>query len=103
MIKDVSEGYVGSGDRSILQPLLPGWGLQAVTNGYNGCQGVGCMGDDPDRAVDNTPQFDKEGEPNFDEHGSYQGCHGAGCLVDDPGDDEQFLMDRLHQTLSDKF
>jgi hypothetical protein len=56
--------------------------------GYNGCHGVGCMVDDPDRAVDNTPQFDKEGEPNFDEHGSYQGCHGAGCLVDDPGDDE---------------
>ncbi|RWL22592.1 MULTISPECIES: hypothetical protein [Mesorhizobium] len=75
-----------------------------MTSGYNGCQGIGCMGDDPDRAVDNTPQFDKEGEPNFDEHGSYLGCHGAaGCLVDDPGDDEQFLMDRLRQTLSDKF
>ena len=31
-----------------------------------------------------TPQFDKNGEPNFDTHGNYQGCHGVGCLVDDP-------------------
>ncbi|RWB36298.1 hypothetical protein [Mesorhizobium sp.] len=59
-----------------------------MTSGYNGCYGVGCMVDGPDRVVDNTPQFDKESEPNFDEHGNYQGCHGAGCLVDDPGDDE---------------
>lgn len=54
--------------------------------GDNGCHGVGCLVDDPDQAVDNTPQFDKEGEPNFDTEGNYQGCHGVGCLVDDPGD-----------------
>lgn len=52
--------------------------------GYNGCHGVGCLVDNPDQAVDTTPQFDAQGEPNFDEHGNYQGCHGAGCLVDDP-------------------
>ncbi len=34
--------------------------------------------------VDTTPQFDKNGEPNFDIHGNYQGCHGVGCLVDNP-------------------
>jgi hypothetical protein len=56
-------------------------------SGYNGCHGVGCLVDDPgDQTVDNTPQFDSEGEPNFDEHGNYQGCHGVGCLADDPGD-----------------
>jgi hypothetical protein len=55
-------------------------------DGYNGCHGTGCLVDDPDQAVDNTPQFDKQGFPNFDEHGNYQGCHGAGCLVDDPDD-----------------
>ncbi len=54
-------------------------------DGYNGCHGVGCLVDNPDDVVDNTPQFDREGEPNFDEHGNYQGSHGAGCLVDDPG------------------
>ncbi|NTA84435.1 DUF3011 domain-containing protein [Agrobacterium tumefaciens] len=57
-------------------------------DGYNGCHGVGCMVDNPDRAADDTPQFDNEGEPNFDTHGNYQGCHGAGCLVDDPGDSD---------------
>ncbi|WP_442580073.1 DUF3011 domain-containing protein [Mesorhizobium sp. ASY16-5R] len=58
-------------------------------DGYNGCHGTGCLVDNPDagdQTVDNTPQFDREGEPNFDVHGNYQGCHGAGCLVDDPGD-----------------
>ncbi|MHC1551508.1 DUF3011 domain-containing protein [Phyllobacterium sp. K27] len=52
--------------------------------GYNGCHGIGCAVDNPDQNVDDRPQFDKEGEPNFDTHGNYQGCHGAGCLVDDP-------------------
>jgi len=52
--------------------------------GYNGCHGIGCMVDNPDEVVDNTPQFDRDGEPNFDEHGNYQGCHGIGCLVDNP-------------------
>ncbi|MET3649969.1 DUF3011 domain-containing protein [Phyllobacterium ifriqiyense] len=56
--------------------------------GYNGCHGIGCKVDNPDEDVDDRPQFDKEGEPNFDTHGNYQGCHGAGCLVDDPGDSE---------------
>lgn len=57
-------------------------------NNYSGCHGIGCKVDKPDDEVDNTPQFDKEGEPNFDEHGNYQGCHGLGCLTDDPGDDD---------------
>lgn len=57
-------------------------------SGYNGCHGIRCMVDDPDQSVDNTPQFDREGEPNFDEHGNYQGRHGAGCLGDAPGDTE---------------
>lgn len=52
--------------------------------GYNGCHGIGCTVDDPDQAIDDTPQFDRQGEPNFDVHGNYQGCHGDGCLVDDP-------------------
>jgi hypothetical protein len=58
---------------------------------YNGCHGRGCLVDNPDAAdqsVDDRPQFDKEGEPNFDVHGNYQGCHGVGCLVDDPGDSD---------------
>lgn len=44
---------------------------------YSGCHGSGCD-------VDTRPQFDKEGNPNFDTHGNYQGCHGVGCLVDSP-------------------
>lgn len=55
--------------------------------GYNGCHGAGCLVDNPDDEIDNTPQFDRQGEPNFDEHGNYQGCHGVGCLVDDPDGD----------------
>lgn len=51
--------------------------------GYNGCHGIGCKVDNPDE-VDDVPQFDKDGEPNFDTHGNYQGCHGVGCLVDNP-------------------
>lgn len=54
------------------------------SNDYNGCHGVGCMVDNPHSVIDNTPQFDSRGEPNFDVHGNYQGCHGIGCLVDDP-------------------
>lgn len=53
-------------------------------DGYNGCHGVGCLVDNPDVAVDDVPQYDNQGEPNFDKHGNYQGCHGMGCLVDDP-------------------
>lgn len=39
-----------------------------------------------DRWIDPTPQFDREGNPNFDTHGNYQGCHGVGCMVDNPDD-----------------
>lgn len=53
-------------------------------NRYNGCHGIGCRVDNPDQAIDTRPQFDRQGEPNFDTHGNYQGCHGAGCLVDNP-------------------
>lgn len=55
-------------------------------DGYNGCHGVGCRVDNPDDAIDTRPQFDRDGNPNFDTHGNYQGCHGAGCLVDNPDD-----------------
>lgn len=58
-------------------------------SGYTGCHGVGCLVDDPDQqAVDDRPQYDREGNPNFDTHGNYQGCHGIGCEVDDPGSDD---------------
>lgn len=61
-------------------------------NDYSGCHGVGCYVDAPSRyddppeptLDDDTPQFDTQGEANFDEDGNYQGCHGVGCLVDDP-------------------
>ena len=39
---------------------------------------------DSSTTIDSTPQYDKNGEPNFDTQGNYQGCHGVGCLVDDP-------------------
>ena len=56
---------------------------------YNGCHGVGCLVDNPDQAIDTRPQFDREGNPNFDTHGNYQGCHGVGCLVDNPDDSDE--------------
>ncbi|MBX3693432.1 DUF3011 domain-containing protein [Dokdonella sp.] len=34
--------------------------------------------------IDTRPQFDRDGNPNFDVHGNYQGCHGLGCQVDNP-------------------
>lgn len=55
-------------------------------DGYNGCHGIGCKVDNPDQQIDTRPQFDRNGEPNFDTHGNYQGCHGIGCFVDDPAD-----------------
>ena len=57
-------------------------------NNYTGCHGIGCMVDKPDdnQSVDTRPQYDKNGEPNFDTKGNYQGCHGVGCLVDTPDD-----------------
>lgn len=63
------------------------------SGGYNGCHGVGCLVDDPDDAIDDTPQFDARGEPNFDVDGNYQGCHGLGCLTDDPDDDASYGSD----------
>ncbi len=52
-------------------------------SGYSGCHGLGCLVDDPSTVeIDGTPQFDSNGEPNFDTEGNYQGCHGDGCLVD---------------------
>lgn len=41
---------------------------------------------DRDSSIDPTPQFDSQGNPNFDEQGNYQGCHGIGCEVDTPDD-----------------
>ncbi len=57
---------------------------------YDGCHGTGCLVDNPDRldrTIDDRPQFDGEGNPNFDTQGNYQGCHGIGCEVDQPDDD----------------
>ncbi|MHC1551001.1 hypothetical protein [Phyllobacterium sp. K27] len=34
--------------------------------------------------IDDRPQYDKDGNPNFDTQGNYQGCHGIGCEVDNP-------------------
>lgn len=57
-------------------------------SGYDGCHGIGCMVDNPDQAssdqIDTRPQFDKDGNPNFDTKGNHQGCHGVGCDVDNP-------------------
>lgn len=56
------------------------------SSGYDGCHGVGCLVDNPDddSYIDPRPQFDSQGEPNFDTQGNYIGCHGIGCEVDDP-------------------
>lgn len=59
------------------------WPTDHSGSGYDGCHGNGCLVDNPD-AIDTRPQFDKDGNPNFDTHGNYQGCHGEGCKVDDP-------------------
>lgn len=36
--------------------------------------------------IDTRPQYDKDGNPNFDTQGNYIGCHGIGCEVDNPDD-----------------
>jgi hypothetical protein len=36
--------------------------------------------------IDATPQFDRNGNPNFDTEGNYIGPHGLGALVDAPED-----------------
>ena len=58
-------------------------------SGYDGCHGLGCTVDDPgttagDDSIDPRPQFDKDGNPNFDTKGNWIGCHGLGCTVDNP-------------------
>jgi hypothetical protein len=63
-----------------------------TTDDYDGCHGTGCLVDRPDerrRSVitDDRPQYDSEGNPNFDTQGNYQGCRGIGCEVDAPDDD----------------
>lgn len=63
----------------------------ADDTGYDGCHGVGCLVDDPDagdQTIDDRPQYDSEGNPNFDTDGDYIGCHGIGCEVDVPDGDE---------------
>lgn len=58
-------------------------------DGYDGCRGSGCLVDRPhkrDRKIDDRPQFDRNGNPNFDTRGRYIGCRGLGCKVDDPDD-----------------
>lgn len=59
------------------------------SSGYSGCHGLGCVVDDPDArprndAIDPRPQFDKQGNPNWDTNGNWQGCRGLGCQVDNP-------------------
>lgn len=34
--------------------------------------------------IDDRPQYDKDGNPNFDTNGNYIGCNGIGCQVDNP-------------------
>lgn len=63
-------------------------------SGYTGCHGIGCLADDPQQeVVDDRPQYDQEGNPNFDTQGNYQGCHGAGCDVDNPDSDSDDSSD----------
>jgi len=63
-------------------------GRNTQGSSYDGCHGIGCLVDNPDKdssqAIDDRPQFDKDGNPNFDTQGNYQGCHGEGCKVDNP-------------------
>jgi hypothetical protein len=69
-----------------------------TTDDYDGCHGTGCLVDRPDErrrsVIDDRPQFDKDGNPNFDTRGRYIGCRGVGCEVDDPDDDDQTIDDR---------
>jgi hypothetical protein len=52
---------------------------------------AGCTTDD--QTIDTRPQFDRNGNPNFNKHGRYIGCHGIGCRVDDPDDDGDRSVD----------
>ncbi|RWM24861.1 MAG: hypothetical protein E5X74_25060 [Mesorhizobium sp.] len=51
---------------------------------------AGCTTD----SIDDRPQFDRNGNPNFDTRGRYIGCHGLGCKVDDPDNEDQSIDDR---------
>ncbi|WP_214477085.1 YgdI/YgdR family lipoprotein [Mesorhizobium sp. dw_380] len=62
---------------------------------------AGCTTDDyvgrpqqKNRMIDDRPQYDRNGNPNFDARGRYIGCHGLGCKVDDPDDGDQSIDDR---------
>lgn len=60
-----------------------------VTNyNYDGPGGIGTYHNDrqPAQKIDRTPQFDRNGNPNFDIHGNYIGPHGLGELVDAPAE-----------------
>lgn len=59
-------------DRRRLRDLESTAGVTGVTGGTD--------------VIDNRPQYDKDGNPNFDTQGNYQGCHGIGCQVDNPDD-----------------
>ncbi|MER9416068.1 hypothetical protein NKI95_08790 [Mesorhizobium sp. M0306] len=64
---------------------------------YDGCRGRTCLVDRShkgSRKIDDRPQFDRNGNPNFDTRGRYIGCHGLGCKVDDPDDGDQSIDDR---------
>ncbi len=54
----------------------------------------GCTTDD--QTIDRRPQYDRNGNPNFDARGRYIGCHGIGCKVDDPDNNggDQSIDDR---------
>jgi hypothetical protein len=60
--------------------------------------GRGALVNRPDQrrpnVIDTGPQFDRDGNPNFDTRGRYQGCRGIGCSVDDPDDGDQTIDDR---------
>jgi hypothetical protein len=53
---------------------------------------AGCTTDD--QTIDSRPQYDRNGNPNFDTRGRYIGCRGLGCKVDDPDDGNQAIDDR---------
>jgi len=82
---------------ALLMSALLAFAGCTADDGYDGCHGVGCMVDNPRtsaRVIDDRPQFDRDGNPNFDTRGGYQGCHGIGCEVDNPDDDDQSIDDR---------
>ena len=53
---------------------------------------AGCTTDD--QVIDDRPQYDRNGNPNFDTRGGYIGCNGIGCMVDNPDNGDQTIDDR---------